>query len=123
MKLRAVVMHLLFVLAGVLIMLHTNPLAKQKRILKTNIDPHKKGPPVTKTVDLTFLNAADRTIAKDGIRNGIMSSLQMKKGSRDELSDDIANSRTAPAGKRTRRVSDKTNAPSIIIKKNEFNQI
>jgi hypothetical protein len=42
-------------------------------------DDSKKGPPGIKTVDLVYLNAADRTIANDGTSNYIISSMQMGK--------------------------------------------
>jgi hypothetical protein len=66
---------------------------------------------------------ADRTIANDSTCNYIISSMQMGKGSTDELSDDVENRTTVHIKKLNQSVGYKTNDPDIIIKKNEFNQI
>jgi len=55
------------------------------------------------------------------VRNYIISSIQMGKGSIDELSDDIENRTTAHIKKLNQSVGYKTNEPNIIIKKNELN--
>ena len=79
--------------------------------------------PEKKNVDWDYLNGADRTIAIDGKNNYIFSSMQMVKGSIDELPDDIKKRTTARIKKLNQRVGYKTNYPDIILKKNEFNQI
>lgn len=48
----------------------------------------QKESPGIKTVDLAYLNAADKTIVNDGTSNYILASMQMDKGSTIELSDD-----------------------------------
>ena len=126
MKLKDVVLHLLFAFGGVLFMLQANSLVVQKITIKIDIDPQigddsRKGPPGIKTVDLVYLNAADRTIANDGTSNYIISSMQMGKGSTDELSDDVKNRTTTHIKKLNQSVGYKTNDPDIIIKKNVHN--
>ena len=55
----------------------------------------QKGPPGIKTIDLAYLNGADPTIANDGTRNFIISTMQMGKGNIDELSEEFENRTTA----------------------------
>jgi hypothetical protein len=57
MKIKEVVLHLLFACAGVLFTMQANSLVVRKFTIKTDIDPQigddsRKGPPGIKTVDL-----------------------------------------------------------------------
>jgi len=124
MKLKEVVSHLLFAFAGVLFLLQANSFAAQKITIKIDIDPQisddsSKGPPGIKTVDLVYLNAADRTIPNDGTSNFIISSIQIGKGSSNELSDEVENRTNSHIKKLNQSVGYKTHDPDIIIKKNE----
>jgi len=60
---------------------------------------------------LAYLIAADRTIANDGTSNYIISSMQMGKGSIDELSDDVNNRTTAHIKKLNQSIGYRTNDP------------
>ena len=66
-----------------------------------------KEPPGIKTVDLAYLISADRTITNDGTSNYIISSMQMGKGSTNELSDDVENKTTAQIRKLNQSVGYK----------------
>jgi hypothetical protein len=57
-------------------------------------DDSQKGPPIIKTVDFAYMNAADRTITNDGTSDYIILSMQMEKGSIDKLSDNVENRTT-----------------------------
>ncbi|MDP4226242.1 MAG: hypothetical protein Q8907_01395 [Bacteroidota bacterium] len=58
-------------------------------------DDSQKGPPGIRTIDLAYLNGADRTIANDETSIYIISSVQMGKGRIDGLLDDVENRTTA----------------------------
>lgn len=52
----------------------------------------------------------------------MISSIQMGKGSTNELSDDVENRTTAQIKELNQGVGYKVNDPYLIIKKNELNQ-
>lgn len=71
---------------------------------------------------MAYLNAANRTIASNGTSNYIILSVQMVKGSKNELSDDVENRTTVHIKKLNQSIGNMTNDPDITILKNEFNQ-
>lgn len=109
MKLKAIILHLLLIFAGLLFMLQANPLVAQNFTIKIDINPQigvdsKTGTLGIKTVDSVYLNAPDRTIANDGTSHYIISSMLMWKGSTNELSDHGENRTTAHIKKLNQRV-------------------